>query len=197
MIKKIVIIPAILSFFIISCNLFAEANIENKITSMIEQNSTTCEKYYGSKYFANKEGTKWTPMLYTDNKCTTEFTGENLFLNNSKIINLTPISELKNLLHLYLGNNQLKNIELLSNLTNLEVLDVSYNYLTSIEPVSGFEKLKFLKADHNRLTNISSISDLEDLEYVDMSYNQILRMEPMPNLNKLREFILVGNPIMK
>ncbi|MBT5987024.1 MAG: hypothetical protein HOG70_00510, partial [Elusimicrobiaceae bacterium] len=164
MTKKIVIIAiAMLSFLIGKTNLFAETNIEDKVTSIVSQETGVCEKYYGSEYFAKKEKENWLPMLYTDSKCTEEFNEVELNLYDNQIKDLTPLAGLINLEKLILNYNQIEDLTPLAGLTNLEKLFSSNNQIKDLTPLDGLINLEKLILNYNQIEDLTPLAGLTNL----------------------------------
>ncbi|MBT3393334.1 MAG: hypothetical protein HOF38_04710 [Elusimicrobiaceae bacterium] len=196
MIKKILIIAMVmLSFLIGKTNLFAETNIENKVISMIEQNATTCKKYYGTKYFAKKKKRQWLSMLYTDSACTKEFKKSALEIDNARIKDLTPLAGLTNLIYLYLFNNKIEDLTPLAGLINLKTLYLSSNKIKDLTPLAKLINLEKLYLGNNKVKKINILAGLINLRYLNLSNNQITDLGPIFGLINLETVYTKGNPI--
>jgi internalin A len=122
---------------------------------------------------------------------------ETLYLPKN-VTDLYSLRNLKKLKSLWLPENKIKNLDLIRDFTRLEFLAASGVGLRN--PDHFFENLNELKAlylDRNQITDISFISDLPNLEYLDISENNIQDLSPLKDLNRIKCFNGVKNPLIK
>ena len=97
-----------------------------------------------------------------------------LFLNNNRITDVTPLAKLTNLEgRLYLNSNQIRNIIPLQNLTKLQRLYLSSNQITYLSPLQNLIELRTLTICYNSYTDISPLEHLTNLKFffVDQEFN--------------------------
>ena len=118
-----------------------------------------------------------------------------LYLYNSQISSLSPLSGLTNLAELWLDNNQISNLSPLSGLTNLTTLSLSYNQISSLSPLSGLTNLTTLNLENNQISNLSPLSGLTNLTTLNLDNNQISNLSPLSGLTNLINLLLRDNQI--
>ena len=108
---------------------------------------------------------------------------EELDLSLNDIIDVTPLSSLKQLRSLKLdGNRELMSIEGLEGLTDLGVLKLHCAGLTRIDPIKELRKLRHLDVSCNELTDLSAITNLDRLETLNIDTNRALAdIKPVAN----------------
>ena len=113
---------------------------------------------------------------------------ENLFLENNKIEDFTPISNLTKLKVLNLNNNNIKDISFIKNLTNLTKLYLKQNQITSVYNLKNLSKLSTLILERNKISSISYLSGLNNLTYLNVGSNNISNISVVKNFAKLKHF---------
>eukprot|EP00656_Telonema_subtile_P052129 TRINITY_DN7179_c0_g1_i1.p1 TRINITY_DN7179_c0_g1~~TRINITY_DN7179_c0_g1_i1.p1 ORF type:complete len:462 (-),score=143.68 TRINITY_DN7179_c0_g1_i1:189-1574(-) len=141
-----------------------------------------------------------------------------LDLSQNSIVDLSQLSDNKELRSLNVTNNALEVVDELESLSNLEVLNLGNN---EIRLVSGIGKLKELKAlilnnnkmvklkniggckllntlvvSHNHLTELECVRHLTNLRKISASNNQIRSLDPLVGLHALTELRLTNNKIV-
>lgn len=74
-----------------------------------------------------------------------------LSLEWKDIVDISPLSEFKNLRHLVLSHNRIKDIHPLKKLHNLEAIFLNSNHINNIVPITNLYQLKLLDLDDNPL----------------------------------------------
>ena len=114
-------------------------------------------------------------------------------LPNNRIIDLTPIKDLKKVHHLDLSENPIHGIELLSTLRSLRELHLDSTLVSDIGPLGQLAQLERLSLAHAQITDITPLSDLNYLKNLNLSHNYINNIEPMQKLQELEEVHLNSN----
>ena len=120
-----------------------------------------------------------------------------LYLNeNNKIRDLSPLSELTQLVTIELSKNKISSLQPLSNLSNLSYLNLAYNEIGDISPLSRLTKLKELVIYWNHLiADITPLSGLTNLTKLNIHGNKISDLQPLKNLTDLTWLDLYANKI--
>jgi Leucine-rich repeat (LRR) protein len=115
---------------------------------------------------------------------------KSLHLNNTKVVDLTPLENLISLEYLDLSNTQISDINPLSGLISLESLYLSNTQISDISPISNLTSLDFLDLSDTQIFNISSISRLISLESLNLSNTQVFDFSPLSELTSLEYLYL-------
>ncbi len=118
-----------------------------------------------------------------------------LELSDNQLVDLTPISQLKDLRSLSLSDNQLVDLTPISQLNHLERLILNGNQLVDLTPISQLNSLRYLDLGGNRIVDLTPISQLKNLYALDLSGNRIVDPTPISQLN-LYVLDLSGNRIV-
>lgn len=108
---------------------------------------------------------------------------------------LSPLSELGNLIDLELSECSIEDITPLEHLTNLEYLYLDNNDISDISPLSTLTSLRGLMIFDNAVTDISSLENLVNLEDLEIDGNQIEDISVIQNFEKLKELWINRNDI--
>lgn len=117
---------------------------------------------------------------------------DNAILNSQSIINISEIISLK---ELYLINSKLINIEIFKNLINLVNLNISENLVKDISFLIELKKLTSFWAYNNEIDNISVLENLTNLTELGLGKNKITNFNPIKKLNLLKNLQLLENNI--
>jgi internalin A len=101
----------------------------------------------------------------------------------------------ENVIGLNLYNTKISDISLLTDLPYLTHLKLIYNQITDISPLKELPNLKRLDIDNNQITDISPLKELKALTILELSNNQITDISPLKELNALTELYLIDNQI--
>lgn len=117
----------------------------------------------------------------------------------TRIIRITSLNKLVNLVELDLSENQIKKIENLGSLVNLKTLLLHHNRIAEYENLSSLEKLEHLDLSDNLISYIPvACRDNPLLERLNLANNNIAKKESIYNLRlceKLQVLIMEGNAI--
>ena len=104
-----------------------------------------------------------------------------------RVVDLSPLRNLKNLRWIGLGNNQISDISPLSELTNLISLELASNQISDVTPLTGLRNLRKLHLADNPFHNFSPLFELEGVEFdieISEEFNVVVEL-PDPNLRLL------------
>jgi len=195
---------------------FQDQNLENKIRQKI--NKPTGQLYLsdvdtitvldlkdadilsidGLEYCTSIETIDLSSNYIIDVSCLSGLTTlQSLNFHNSMIISdISPLSELTNLMYLDLYDNNISDISPLSELTNLMYLDLYDNLISDISPLTELINLTELNVRYNRVTDISALSNLTKIEELDISENfQISNISALSGMTNMKTLILHLNLI--
>ena len=123
----------------------------------------------------------------------TKMTGFNLW--GCRIVDSSPLRNLKNLNWIVLGNNQISDLSPLSELTNLTSLNLSANQIYDISPLANLVNLQHLWIDQNSVEDVTILANLTQVIRLRADTNKIHDINPLVNLSLLEELWLNGNAI--
>jgi len=118
-----------------------------------------------------------------------------LILGNSKISDLNPIKELKNLTTLYLSSNQISDLNPIKELEHLTLLYLSSNQISDLNPIKELKHLTSLYLSSNQISDLNPIKELKHLTSLYLSSNQISDLNPIKELKHLTTIDLRQNAI--
>jgi len=105
--------------------------------------------------------------------------------NNLIIKNLTPLSELTELVDINISNTLIEDLSPIRNLNKLEVFNCSGTPITFIEPLRYITAIKELNCSNTPIENIDIIENLRELSELDLSNTKILQLDALSKLKKL------------
>jgi Leucine-rich repeat (LRR) protein len=116
-----------------------------------------------------------------------------LWIDNSEISSLVPISNLINLVSLTVdnGQNSVSDLTPLTALNNLELLHLQNGSLTEhmLQPIKQLPKLKQLGLAYNQIEDISFLTSLgSNIEELNVASNPIKDFSPVASLTSLKKF---------
>ncbi|WP_218599006.1 COR domain-containing protein [Polaribacter sp. NJDZ03] len=118
-----------------------------------------------------------------------------LSLSNNNIEDISSIHPNPNLRHLFLGGNKIDDISLLLKFPLLEVLAIWNNPISDEYPLSLLTNLEELYCQKIGLKNLNFVSSLNKLEKLNASENEIIDIEILTKNTKIKELILSNNKI--
>ncbi len=118
-----------------------------------------------------------------------------LYLSGNSISDLSPLSNLDQLIYLWADENRITDLSNIFNLPALSLLDVSDNYIEDISGLSAIPSLKSLYLTNNRIANISPLSDLQSLYCLWIENNLVSDLSALRALPLLTQAYLQGNRI--
>lgn len=102
---------------------------------------------------------------------------------------------------LNLSGNEISDITPLSNLTNLMELNLSENFINNLSPIKNLKSLKILNLSENEISDVSPLKNLTNLHTLILDENFIEDLSPVRALlkknrkGKLKELTYDGNPV--
>ncbi|MCD4817634.1 MAG: leucine-rich repeat domain-containing protein, partial [Candidatus Cloacimonetes bacterium] len=118
-------------------------------------------------------------------------------LDDTKLIDISILKEIKFLTKLSLYSNQITNLEPLKELKNSIELDLSGNQITDIEPLKELKNLTALWLQDNKIVDLKPLKELRNLIELYLSENQITNLESLKELKELRVLYLTRNPLQE
>jgi len=142
------------------------------------------------------ERNEWNLNQFSDLSPLSELTNlVKLDLTYTLVNDLTPLSGLTSLEELRLSNNEINDLMILSNLSKLEVLELRNNQFVNIAPLSELVNLKVLNLGGNQSNDLTPLSGLTDLEVLLLWDAQIVNITPLSGLVNLKNLSLGNNHI--
>ncbi len=113
-------------------------------------------------------------------------------LDQTGVIDLTPLRHLKSLTNLYLGGIQATDLAPLRDLKSLTNLDLNgATLVTDIEPLRDLKSLKSLNLGFTFVTNIAPLRDLNSLNDLNLGYARLVTdIAPLRDLKSLTSLSL-------
>ena len=118
-----------------------------------------------------------------------------LDLRGKGIVDVSSLSQLRNLQIIWLNNNEISDITPLSQLTNLTHLDISSNELTDVNALTSLNNLCDLRLDNNSVSDLTGIGKMSALEVLYLDGNGIDDISDLNGLKNLRALTLNRNSI--
>ncbi|CAL6088067.1 Conserved_hypothetical protein [Hexamita inflata] len=119
-----------------------------------------------------------------------------LDLNSNQNIDVSPLSELKQLTNLDLGRCNIKSTFTIQKLENLDELLLYGNQDIDITSLQFLKKLKVLNLNACNLQNIDMLQTLVYLQKLYISDNQIMYIQPIQELKQLSQLYIENNIII-
>lgn len=141
-----------------------------------------------------------------------------LTINNNIVYDIQPLVDLKNnLMILELRHNRIHDLSPASELINLIYLDLSHNWAAIKATISDLQKLTYLNLTEtclsgisflflremnnltvlalrgNQIGDLSSLTKLKNLKYLYLTDNEVSNIGPLSNLNNLKAIYLENN----
>jgi leucine-rich repeat-containing protein 49 len=114
---------------------------------------------------------------------------------NNKLVEISSLYGLPNLIFLDLYNNQLAKISNLENIPTLRVLMLGKNNIQTIENLNHLRKLDVLDLHSNRISVLENMDHLADLRVLNLAGNNISCVENIRGLRSLTELNVRRNAI--
>ncbi len=108
-----------------------------------------------------------------------------LWLNNTSVSDLSPLSGLSSLSHLRLNGTFVKNLTPLSGLSTLSTLLLNQTSVTDLSPLSGLSALSFLNLNDTLVSDLVPLSRLRRLSGLLLSSTPVSDLTPLSGLNAL------------
>ena len=121
----------------------------------------------------------------------------NLNIGYNKIIDLSPLEGMSNIVSLYVNHNAIKDISPLLTMENLQNLYLSENLGIDISPLREMDGLRGLTAGGCLLddNDIKALEPLTGLKWLHIQDNQIKDISPLKNMTGLTNLSLHNNRI--
>jgi|GEM_PF-4003929 len=120
---------------------------------------------------------------------------EIVFLGNTRITDLGPLSKLPALRSLHLNNTPISNLTPLSTLPKLELLRLDRTLVTSITPLVAIQTLEALHLDYTQITDIKDLENIPSLLHLSLAGTKIIDFSSLSKLKKLKTLSLEGTLI--
>jgi Leucine-rich repeat (LRR) protein len=111
---------------------------------------------------------------------------QRLFLGNTPISDLSPLSDLTNIRELNLERTHVENLSLLRNLTNLQIIFLGGTQVRDLSPLANLSRLQSLVLWSTRVDDVTMLYNLTKLEIIDLNNTQITEISSLENLSTLR-----------
>ena len=116
----------------------------------------------------------------------------------NKIVDLTPLKNLRNLTVLYIpqpDGGKIRDITPLENLRNLRKLSLFGNQISDLTPLENLTALTKLNLMRNQVTNVYPLRSLTNLQELLLANNQIRDVTSLAGLTSVKQLWIHGNPI--
>lgn len=119
-----------------------------------------------------------------------------LTLLENNVADISFITSLKRLTEIDIStNSRLVDIGPLSALKNLNNVELAYNRISDISPLTNLKKLRWLDLDQNHIEDISPLAELKLLSNLTLSNNPIKDFTPLQKLTSLNTLWINNTPI--
>ncbi len=118
-----------------------------------------------------------------------------LFLDNTRIIDFSPLTGLTGLTGLFLDNTQISDLSPLSALTGLTTLSLGHTQISDLSPLSALTGLTRLYLSHTQITDLSPLTALTGLTELTLNNTQISDLSPLSGLTGLTRLSLSDTQI--
>ena len=119
---------------------------------------------------------------------------ENLGITDVQLAEMISVGTIsQNIVELWLNDNKITDITPLLGLTSLEYLNLSNNQIEDISVLENLPNLWVLVLNSNQISDVSSLSELSNLWYLGLNNNQITNLNPLYNLSGLNRLQILDN----
>ncbi len=101
----------------------------------------------------------------------------------NKIIDISALSELKNLTSLVMSKNPISDISALSGLKKLTVLIIGNTQISDINPLKDMIHLNYLNINRTQVNDLSPLNGLTNLTTLFICFNQNMDLTPLNKVN--------------
>ena len=112
------------------------------------------------------------------------------FDNNSQLIDLSPLSDLKSLEELRIWNTPVADLSPLATLKRFEAIEFFNAPVSDLSPLAGLSRLKELQVIIAPVSDLSPLSALKNLEYLDFYDTNVSDLTPLRGLKNLKKLDL-------
>ncbi|PHS09669.1 MAG: hypothetical protein COA78_11925 [Blastopirellula sp.] len=141
-------------------------------------------------------------MLYLDNTLIADITPlsnfksiNHLVANNSPIENISPLSQLHDLEFLYLSGTKVTDLQPLSRLDNMILIEVNDTPLSDLSPLINQKSLVVLCINNTSVTDLSPLAQMNGLDRFELSGTKVEDLTPIQNLHTLRYLDISGTKV--
>jgi internalin A len=117
-----------------------------------------------------------------------------VIVNDTKITDLEPLSELYALEKLELFSAKIKTLEPLKKLKKLKKLGLSKTKITNVTPLKNCTELSALTIIYSPIKNLSPLEKLKKLENLYFSLHPQFDLSSLRNLKNLKELLILARP---
>lgn len=115
----------------------------------------------------------------------------NLYIdNNRRVVDLSPLSDLRSLKELRIWNTPVSNLSPLAALRSFEAIEILDAPIKDLSPLRGLTRLKELQVLIAPVSDLSPLSELKDLEYLDLYDTNVSDLSPLLGLKNLKKLKL-------
>ena len=116
-------------------------------------------------------------------------------LNQNRIRDISPLSQMVNLKELYLQNNLITDVSELPTALQLKILGLWNNDVEDLKPLGRFLRLEELYLQNNQISDVGPLQHLNRLRLLYLSDNAIRDVQPLAQLPGMEELYLAYNRI--
>ncbi len=155
-----------------------DANLAAAVREEIGESITTHGmSILGSLSLKNRGITDLTGLEHAHNLTTLyldgEYIGEEGYVNNNAVSDMSPLSALTQLRILYLNSNGITDVSSLAGLTQLTLLYLQGNNITDVSPLAQLTQLTLLYLQGNTISDVSPLAQLTQLTHLYLQGNPL------------------------
>lgn len=118
-----------------------------------------------------------------------------LSLSTNNISDISPLGSCTKLNYLSVDFNDVSDITVLSKLTQLKSISFYSNKISDLAPLKDLTSLEDIKLYDNKIKDIGALSGLSNLKKLELINNEIEDVSPLKDFSSFEELRLSGNPI--
>ncbi len=108
-------------------------------------------------------------------------------LGGKRIMDISPLANLTELLLLILSNTSVNDVSPLANLSELQVLVLNNISVSDVSPLANLSKLQLLWLDNTSVSDVSPLANLSKLQKLWLNGTSVSDVSPLANLSELQE----------
>ena len=112
------------------------------------------------------------------------------FSNNLSIIDISPLSQFRELRVLNISGTSVFDLTPLRNLTYLEVLDCSSSRVSNLEPLRYTTEIKELNLANSKITQLEPLTRFTHLRILNLAGTLVMDIQPLSRVSSLRDLDL-------
>ncbi len=112
-------------------------------------------------------------------------------LSESGIINLRPIMKFRKIVHLSFNNTKVHDLSPLSDLRTLESIDAHNSAVTNLEALVHLRPLKTMNFSGTNITSIAPLARLEHIGYLNLDHTEVPESEIQELVERLPDAVVV------